>query len=117
PPTAGLKSYRARPTSPPPCVVSIPIRTSVSAESPSTTRRPCHSQRAALWRPRVSSGRDTPSQARQNNGNSVEQKRRATALHKNVAQRRETDATVSLAPSYCSPWRSAPTLVGCGYTK
>src|SRR5438132_46047 len=52
-------------------------------------------QRALLWRPRVSSGRDTPSQARQTNGNNVEQKRRATALHKNVAQRRETDATVS----------------------
>src|SRR5207249_4693745 len=82
-PTAGLKSYRARPTSWPPCAVSIAIRTSVSAESGSTTRRPCHSQRALLWRPRVSSGRDTPSQARQNNSNSVEQKRRATALHKN----------------------------------
>src|SRR5438128_710527 len=78
-PTAGLKSYRARPTSWPPCAVSIAIRTSVSAESGSTTRRPCHSQRALLWRPRVSSGRDTPSQARQNSGNSIKQRRRGRA--------------------------------------
>src|SRR5207249_2227064 len=94
-PTAGLKSNRARATSPPPCVVSIAIRTSVSVESPSTTRRPCHSQRAVLWRPKVSSGRETPSQARHTNDNGVKQNRFTTTLHKNVARRREKDATVS----------------------
>src|SRR5436309_1735627 len=100
-PTAGLKSYRARPTSPPPCVVSILIRTRVSAESASTTRRPCHSQRAALWRPNVSLGRDTPSQA--DSKNTVKQRRRAETLRRNVPQRREKGDAFTQVLSYGSP--------------
>src|SRR3989442_23943 len=77
------------------CGVVPPRKIQGRVHPPAELPQPAGCERATFWRPRVSSGRETPSEARHDNGNNVEHKRRATALHKNVARRREKDATVS----------------------